>query len=827
MYARFPRRRATLACSLIAFGLAAAPAQAQFGPPSFGAISTTSGDWTDPNIWITGSGPGVPIASDAVTVSAGHAVELTGDVTVADLTLRQGSDLDLNGHDLTVNGKITVDGSGGTAPDLLSTGGSGDVTAQCLETEQANFTNIALSVVDALSCTQTTILRTGTTTFTSSTFSQTGGNATIGTSLAGLSPSFTGTSLRVVGQHSISGTLTLAGTSPIAFIPTTAGGTPSLTLGGLSTSGTHQVSVDWTGLDPLVPNTTNKTLVQVPDTSSLSGLTSPNATDTLFTRATAGGLSTLLATYTQTVPAVVTAPTLTSSNAAPALAAPGDTLTCGDGTWTDAASFARAWKRDGQPISGQSGTTYTVVEADLGTAIVCTVTATGPGGDTPADTGAISVPAAPVVTFTSPGATTAERTASVAYTASAGTTVLSCKLDTLALEGCANGRVLTGLRNGARTFSLTVKNAAGVTATMTRAFEVQAPPALSLLGFPKEITMGQAVSFALTALDADTITCVLASNGGRPAIPCVEGVNTVIVPTGGANSAVFEVRAQNAFGSAYDGQSLTVFDPPARPLPVVIPEPPLPPASASASAIPSGDDLTPMIIPTGTELIRQLSQAYAQASFDGGGVAKRSFDKLSLEAPRAGKYRVGWSAGAAQSSMDVFAFDPEKLALPKKTMGGATKTDRPLTCKKGPKGTIYDWSDGSQRLQAPPSTPHQMPASLLPEDGLVTCASREPDGDVTYLKALLFGTDRFAVTFEDDNVIVHATGKVAVHLRARKGSEPTRRGKDPDRKVTLTLKPGANIIKRFEGLNFKAWKVRLAVTDTRDGRRRAFLLDAN
>jgi hypothetical protein len=58
----------------------------------------------------------------------------------------------------------------------------------------------------------------------------------------------------------------------------------------------------------------------------------------------------------------------------------GRTLTCSEGTFTGATSFAPAWLRNGTPISAATAATYTLTATDAGKAIQCRVTATGPGG---------------------------------------------------------------------------------------------------------------------------------------------------------------------------------------------------------------------------------------------------------------------------------------------------------------------------------------------------------------------------------------------------------------------------------------------------------------
>ena len=63
----------------------------------------------------------------------------------------------------------------------------------------------------------------------------------------------------------------------------------------------------------------------------------------------------------------------------------GQTLTCAPGTFTGATSFAFAWLRNGAAIAGANAATYTLTQADAGTAIQCSVTATGAGGSVVTD----------------------------------------------------------------------------------------------------------------------------------------------------------------------------------------------------------------------------------------------------------------------------------------------------------------------------------------------------------------------------------------------------------------------------------------------------------
>lgn len=75
-------------------------------------------------------------------------------------------------------------------------------------------------------------------------------------------------------------------------------------------------------------------------------------------------------------PVNTSAPTLTGT---PSL---GQKLSCSTGTWSNnPTGYSYAWLRDGSPISGQSGSTYVVQNADQGHSISCQVTAGDEGGN--------------------------------------------------------------------------------------------------------------------------------------------------------------------------------------------------------------------------------------------------------------------------------------------------------------------------------------------------------------------------------------------------------------------------------------------------------------
>lgn len=81
------------------------------------------------------------------------------------------------------------------------------------------------------------------------------------------------------------------------------------------------------------------------------------------------------------------------NSVAPALsgtAQEGQTLTCSTGTWSGSPTYTYQWKRDGNNITSATNSTYTLVTADVGTSIKCTVTATNFTGSATADSNTVT-----------------------------------------------------------------------------------------------------------------------------------------------------------------------------------------------------------------------------------------------------------------------------------------------------------------------------------------------------------------------------------------------------------------------------------------------------
>lgn len=81
-------------------------------------------------------------------------------------------------------------------------------------------------------------------------------------------------------------------------------------------------------------------------------------------------------------PTNVTAPLIVYVSGNPA-GTVGAIYTCQAGAWTPTTptpTYTRQWLRNGTPIAGATGTTYTIATADIGATIQCQVVATNPAG---------------------------------------------------------------------------------------------------------------------------------------------------------------------------------------------------------------------------------------------------------------------------------------------------------------------------------------------------------------------------------------------------------------------------------------------------------------
>jgi hypothetical protein len=68
----------------------------------------------------------------------------------------------------------------------------------------------------------------------------------------------------------------------------------------------------------------------------------------------------------------------------------GQIVTCSTGTWTGTPTYTYQWKRNGSNIGSATNSTYTLVTADVGQSIKCTVTATNTLGSSNADSNTVT-----------------------------------------------------------------------------------------------------------------------------------------------------------------------------------------------------------------------------------------------------------------------------------------------------------------------------------------------------------------------------------------------------------------------------------------------------
>lgn len=99
---------------------------------------------------------------------------------------------------------------------------------------------------------------------------------------------------------------------------------------------------------------------------------------------------------------------------------PGQTLGCGNGSWTGspAPTYTQQWLRDGTPIAGATSSSYLVLDADLGTQLACRVTATNTQGSATAQSAPVTVTSTPP-TSSCPGAAGVSINSAALYTTSA------------------------------------------------------------------------------------------------------------------------------------------------------------------------------------------------------------------------------------------------------------------------------------------------------------------------------------------------------------------------------------------------------------------------
>jgi hypothetical protein len=137
----------------------------------------------------------------------------------------------------------------------------------------------------------------------------------------------------------------------------------------------------------------------------------------------------------------------------------GQTLTCDPGTWTGARTFSSAWLRGEHVIEGGNALTYVAQARDIGQALSCVLTISGPGGSVTVRTAAVVIaPAAHTATILRPITVpmlTGSSAATVRLTAR-GALAPSGHAVVVQLDASVTGSVIVQLRLGTTVLRRTV-----------------------------------------------------------------------------------------------------------------------------------------------------------------------------------------------------------------------------------------------------------------------------------------------------------------------------------------------------------------------------------
>lgn len=392
---------------------------------------TLSGDFT------TTIGAGQTLTKNTGTLAVINGARLVLDVPVS---LNAGSIclMDQGGGDpeLEINAALTI-GAGADATAIQCNAGlDGPAVkigaAGSLARSAAGTTGIdpRLQVAGAVN------VAAGQTMHLSGGFTQTGGSVAIASGATlnsgGTGSSVSGGTLQVDGSHSGSAALTgagvLTGTGTIAGTLTNTSGTvrPGSSPGTLTISGGFTQGAGGT-LEVDIAGTSPGTQFDVlavsghavlDGTVAVQGSFDPQLADT-FQFLTSGSRSGAFAAVTSApltggkqyaldyppgaprgarlvlqppqAPANTSPPTITGTPAA------GQVLACAPGTWTGDPSLAFQWLRDGQPIGGATGATYTLTGADAGHQVACRVTGANAAGNAQATSAPVGIAAPPAV----------------------------------------------------------------------------------------------------------------------------------------------------------------------------------------------------------------------------------------------------------------------------------------------------------------------------------------------------------------------------------------------------------------------------------------------
>lgn len=753
-----PRAHARLLALLLPAFLAVVPAAraadaVTHATPSVSTPSSAaSGTWANTATWRDGAGAaasGAPDATSTVVVGGTDTVTLDADAEARNVTVAAGGTLDLNGSKLTVYGDVTLADNAA----LSSSSASTLEVHGTLTINSANVVNTAITVdlcADPTKCvsgkTPAVVLNPGSASWSSSSLTQTGGAATLAGHDNGVAGpiAFSGVAVAVTAPTRL-GAVTFSGTGSLGFTATTsmtAFDEAILKLDSAAVSGTQTVATTWT-YDFGLPYTGDRVNLVSATSGDLTPLSTADEGSSQYTKT--GTL--VYGTYRFSL-LNTGAPTLASGNAAGSgLAKPGDTLTCGDGSWNASPdSLVWSWKRGSADLSTPDTKTYVVTTADLGDSLRCQVTASASGSNaTSGPSGAVSVPAAPAVTVGTPTKDGAAMGAAIDRPgtwalpwAVTGGTVTGCKLNgaATACSGTSLAFDPASVTNGSTvSFEVTVQNAAGLTATGTTSFRVQlpvtTPPSLNVGRVAVVLPPNRRVEVPIST-DATSIACTL--NGAPLACSTTLAVFTTSIPaTFDPVEDVLTVVATGPGGTTTETRTFPI---------------------GLADVV---GDLPPRLtVEAGTTVTfaTRLDVGFWQHSQNPYNWRGDLADRLSLSpngdafsgwitvrADKPGTYRPQLYWGSMRVD-EMLVEVVRKGSLAERALGGITDLSKPLSC---PGTAPFQWYVNG-RLAVTGDSPH-LDRSIYPKAGTVHCVSTDPKtGKPVEAKALIFDGARMTAT---------------------------------------------------------------------------------
>ena len=254
----------------------------------------------------------------------------------------------------------------------------------------------------------------------------------------------------------------------------------------------------------------------------------------------------------------------------------GSTLSISTGTWTGAPapSFTYQWRRNGPPISGETGTSYALVTADGGNFIYCTVTATNSLGAVAADSAASGTIQAPPLNSAVP---TISGTVSIGQSLSSSTgTWLGVPTPSYAYQWQRGSTNISGATSSSYTIvGSDIGNTLKCVVTATNSLGTDSASSSNTITVPSVVgqqaytSVGSFTWVAPTGVSQVSAVCIGGGGGGGSYtagggaglgwsnnISVVAGNSyTVVVADEGSgnNSSVFSVVGKGAYGGPYGG----------------------------------------------------------------------------------------------------------------------------------------------------------------------------------------------------------------------------------------------------------------------------------